>query len=37
MEIVTFALIALVAAISAAAALRAVSHDGYHQLPTRHP
>jgi hypothetical protein len=35
MEIVTFALIAVVAAIAAAATLSAVHHDGYHRLPTR--
>jgi hypothetical protein len=37
MEIVTFALVALAAATSAAAALRSVHHDGYHRQPTRLP
>jgi fatty acid desaturase len=37
MEIVTFALIAVVAAISAAATLFSVNHDGYHRAPTRRP
>jgi hypothetical protein len=35
MEIVTFALIAVVAALSAAATISAVQHDGYHRMPTR--
>jgi hypothetical protein len=35
MELVTFALVAVVAAISAAATISAVHHDGYHRVPTR--
>jgi hypothetical protein len=37
MEIVTFAFITLVAAVSAAATITAVHLDGYHRIPTRRP